>query len=139
MATRTAAVELYGEPLESAEQEQLFRWAETQAAAYPELERMYHIPNGGKRNKVVAAKLKRQGVKRGVPDIHLPAPRYGYHGLYIELKRQSEGEVSADQADWIEYLAREGYVAAVCHGWYEAAQLIMRYLRGGMRRGARNP
>lgn len=100
---------------------------------YPELMRMYHVPNGGKRNKVEAAKLKRQGVKAGVPDICLPAPRYGYHGLYIELKRQHEGTVSEDQAEWIEYLAHEGYVAAVCHGWYEAAQLIMRYLRGGMR------
>lgn len=109
-----------------------------QAGAFPELDHMYHTPNGGKRNRIEAAKLKRQGVKPGVPDIFLPAPRYGYHGLYVELKRQTEGAVSKDQAEWLEYLAHEGYVAAVCHGWYEAATLIMRYLRGEMRREPTN-
>ena len=139
MAKTVTVQDVLGEPLEGEEQEQLFRWAEMQAGAYPELEHMYHVPNGGKRNRIEAAKLKRQGVKAGVPDIHLPAPRYGYHGLYIELKRQHEGKVSKDQAEWIEYLAHEGYVAAVCHGWYGAAQLIMRYLRGGMRRAVPTP
>lgn len=52
----------------------------------PELQYMYHVPNGGKRDKATAAVLKRQGVKAGVPDIMLPAARAGYHGLYIELK-----------------------------------------------------
>jgi len=39
---------------------------------------IFAIPNGGKRNRIEAAKLKRQGVKPGVPDIFLPAPRDGY-------------------------------------------------------------
>mgnify|MGYP004433785991 CR=1 FL=1 len=38
------------------------------------------------RDARTAANLKRQGVKAGVPDLHLPVARGGYNGLYIELK-----------------------------------------------------
>lgn len=34
----------------------------------------------------------------GVPDIFLPAPRGGYAGLFIEMKRRKNGRVSIDQA-----------------------------------------
>ena len=69
---------------ESGHQEALFSWAAYRTEIMPELQYMYHVPNGGKRDKATAAVLKRQGVKAGVPDIMLPAARAGYHGLYIE-------------------------------------------------------
>ena len=74
---------------ESGHQEALFSWAGYQLGRMPELEYMYHVPNGGKRDAATATALKRQGVKAGVPDIVLPAVRAGYHGLYIELKAGS--------------------------------------------------
>ena len=70
---------------EDDEQETLFEWAEIQAAKYPVLELMYHTPNGGKRDITTAKKLKRRGVKPGVPDVCLPVARGNYHGLYIEM------------------------------------------------------
>lgn len=39
---------------------------------YPALKWLYHTPNGGKRRNIVAAKLKAEGVKTGVPDYLLP-------------------------------------------------------------------
>ena len=36
--------------LEGAHQTALFRWAELVSGVYPELARMFHIPNGGKRD-----------------------------------------------------------------------------------------
>lgn len=33
---------------------------------------IFHIPNGGRRDKREAASLKRQGVKPGVPDLFVP-------------------------------------------------------------------
>ena len=36
-----------GEPTEATEQIELFRWAEMAKQKYPDLELMYHIPNGG--------------------------------------------------------------------------------------------
>lgn len=71
---------------EGGAQEMLFRWITYQLDEYPELALLYHIPNGGKRDAKTATILKRQGVKAGVPDLHLPVARGGYHGLYIELK-----------------------------------------------------
>ena len=117
---------------EAREQEALFRWAEYERGKWPELAAMYHIPNGGSRNKAEAARLKAQGVRAGVPDICLPAARGCYHGLYIELKRRNGGRVSEAQREWIEYLENAGYCARVCHGWDEARETIEKYLAAGM-------
>ena len=45
-----------------------------------------HVPNGGLRNKIVAAKLKRMGVKAGVPDVLIFNPAAENCGVAIELK-----------------------------------------------------
>jgi hypothetical protein len=75
------------------EQTALFSWATWQEQLYPDLKWMYHVPNGGHRNKATAARLKAAGVKAGVPDVVLPAPKGIYHGLYIEGCRISNSSV----------------------------------------------
>lgn len=117
-------------PTEAQEQESLFRWAAYNRVKYPELELMYHVPNGGGRNLIEAAHLKAQGVKPGVPDICLPVPNIKYTALYIELKRRKGGKVSDAQRGWITALNRVGCRAVVCHGWDEAREEIERYLGG---------
>ena len=114
---------------EHAEQAALFSWAEFARDRYPELALMFAIPNGGHRHKAVAARMKAEGVKRGVPDICLPVPRGIWHGLYIELKT-STGRVSREQRRWIALLITQGYRADVCRGWQQARQLIEEYLTG---------
>lgn len=130
-AATKRAIERYKNPLESEEQESLFEWAELMSNRYPVLRKMYHIPNGGERHKAVAAKLKAQGVKPGVPDICLPTARRGYHCLYIELKRRKGNDATDVQDDWIESLRQEGYKAVVCYGFDEARAVIEDYLRKG--------
>lgn len=73
---------------------------------FPELALLYHVPNGGSRNKIEAARLRAQGVKSGVPDLCLPVARGGNHGLL-----------------------EQGYAAAICKGWQEAASVIIDYLQ----------
>ena len=116
---------------ESQEQAALFNWAAAMSKRIPELESMHHIPNGGHRNKIVAVRLRREGVKSGVPDICLPAPRNGYHGLYIEMK-SVDGKLRKEQKEWLERLGKNGYLAVVCHGFEEARDLIMNYLQGNL-------
>ena len=89
---------------------------------------MFHIPNGGLRNKAVAGMLKSEGVKSGVPDICLPVARGKYHGLYIELKKEKSGTVSKNQREWIDNLTSQKYCAVVCHGWEDAKNTIEEYL-----------
>ena len=115
-------------PLEEIEQEHVFLWASMEERAYPELAMLYAIPNGGKRAIKTAVALKKQGVKRGVPDMCLPVSRGGYHGLYIELKRVKGGTVSDEQREWIAALNTQGYKAIVCHGAEEAIEQIRGYL-----------
>ncbi len=113
---------------EDLEQTFLFRWAAFASGKYPELDLMFHIPNGGLRSKSEAGRLKAQGVKSGVPDICLPVARGGYHGLYIELKKEHSGTVSENQKIWLSKLTHQGYYAVVCHGWEKAKETIEEYL-----------
>lgn len=97
---------------------------------YPEVfELIYHVPNGGHRVKAVAAKLKAQGVKSGIPDLVLPMARGGYFGLYIEFKATVEpAPVSPSQKDCLRRLNAQGYLAIVCRGPFDAMEQLRAYL-----------
>lgn len=114
-------------PTEAEEQEALMRWAEWQSGSKPELKLLFHIPNGGSRNKAEAARLKAQGVKAGVPDLFLPVPRGPYHGLWIEMKVGRNKPTKA-QTEWITKLEAQGYACEVCYGWQKASIVIRSYL-----------
>ena len=86
-----------------------------------------HVPNGGARDKVTAAKLKGHGVKRGVPDVLIfgPPPLYpSSPGAAIELKRREGGTTSPEQREWLEHLENHGWCCAVCKGWEEAREFL---------------
>lgn len=93
-------------------------------------EHLFHIPNGGKRGKFEAARLKEQGVRKGVSDFNLPVPRGTFHGLWIELKpqKQFKSTVSEDQKEWISKMLDQGYMACVCYGWDKAREVLLWYL-----------
>lgn len=112
---------------ESQEQTYLFQWARWNAQKFPELDLLFHVPNGGRRDKREANSLKRQGVKAGVPDLVLPVARNGYFGLYIELKA-GKNKTSEEQNKWIKQLKEQGYFVTVCYGWQEAKEVLEQYL-----------
>lgn len=68
----------------------------------------FHCPNGGKRNILVAAKLKRMGTKAGVPDVMIVTPTIGHCGVAIELKSDS-GRLTDTQKQWREALTSCGW------------------------------
>jgi len=111
-------------PYEADEQKALMEWVGWASGRYPELKMAIHIPNGEFRPIKTGRKLKAMGVKSGVPDMMIPAPRRGFSGLFIELKRIGSGKLSADQKWWIERLQEQGYRAVVCFGWEDARQVI---------------
>lgn len=91
---------------------------------------IFAIPNGGSRNKIEAANLKRQGVKAGVPDLMVPVARRGFHGLFIEMK-YGRNKTTPAQDEWLNHLNREGYLAKVCNGYGEAVELLKYYFSEG--------
>lgn len=84
--------------------------------------------NGGKRDIRTGARLKAMGVSAGFPDIEIPLPRNGFHGLYLELKKREGGKLSPAQAGWLEYLNANGYHAVMASGFEEARNVILGYI-----------
>ena len=109
------------------EQVAVIQYMQLMQKQHPELELLHAIPNGGDRHPAVARKLKKEGVRRGVPDLCLPVPRGRYHGLYIELK-SGYGKATEEQKIWLHKLTEQGYLACLCNGADAAIRTIMEYL-----------
>lgn len=114
---------------ESIEQIMLMQWCKRNAKTIPQLDKIFAIPNGGLRNKSTAAKLKLEGVKKGVPDLFLAVPNKYFHGLFIEMKRIKGGVLSKEQKIWKELLTAEGYCWSVAKGFQEGKAIIEEYLK----------
>lgn len=117
------------------EQKMLIEWARYSRQALPELDYLFAIPNGafygldGPRARAIRAKIMRaEGLMKGVPDLCLPVPSKGYHGLYIEMKAVTQGRLTDEQKKWISALNRYGYRAVVCKGFEAAKEEILKYL-----------
>lgn len=104
------------------------QWAALKRGRHPELDALYAIPNGGDRDTRVAAALKREGVKAGMPDLCLPVPRHGYGALYIELKVDG-GRVQPRQVEIHSMLEVHGNLVVVAWGADEAIAALEDYLR----------
>ena len=112
---------------EHQEQAALIEWRDWMTPRYPALQWLFAIPNGGKRDKITAARLKAEGVQPGVPDLFLPVVgRTGGAGLWIEMKTNT-GRLSLDQQRWRDHLV-DHYDYALCRNWIDAARVICTYL-----------
>lgn len=94
--------------------------------------RFYAVPNGGQRNAIVGAKLKAEGVQRGVPDLVItqrPPGMHGVVGLVIEMKRAdgSPSDVTPEQREWLEHYEQQGHRAFVAFGHEKAIRFIEEY------------
>lgn len=114
---------------EHQEQCALIEWCRSMEGKYPELKLLFAIPNGGLRNKRVAATLKKEGCRAGVSDLFLPVARHGYHGLFLEMKRADKCAASKEQKEFIEAVGKQGYLALICSGWVFAKEVIEGYLK----------
>ena len=52
------------------------------------------MPNGGKRQRGAAGRIRAEGGKKGYPDILLDAARGAYHGCRIEMKSPEDKNLS---------------------------------------------
>ena len=85
--------------------------------------RIFAIPNGGKRGKAEAGRLKSEGVSPGVPDLFIPEWL-----LWLEFKRQKGGSLDDAQKDWHEYLLSVGHHVKVCKGAEDARQQVLEFV-----------
>ena len=113
------------------EQAALFEWMAWNEPRLPDLWFAYAIPNGTRTTIRIAKRMKDEGVKKGVPDIHLPVARGRYHGLYIEMK-VGKNKPSPEQKEWLRRLAEQGHFTICCYGWMQAAKILESYILGGI-------
>ncbi len=113
--------------LEELEQIAVVQWFDL---CHPSLKPLlYHTPNGGFRLMHEAVRLKKMGVRAGVPDLTLAIPNKGYHGLYIEMKTL-KGIASERQLFYLDILNKMGYLALLCKGFESTKNAIEEYLKG---------
>ncbi len=117
----------YAKASEDTEQIKVIGWAERNCSNHPELRWLFHVPNGGSRNKTEAVKLKQMGVKAGVSDLCLPYPKGVYSGLFIEMKYGNNRQQNT-QKEFLAAMAAAGHFVATCYSAAEAIKVIEEYL-----------
>ena len=88
---------------------------------------IYAVPNGGARHPVVAAKLKAEGVRKGIPDVNIDVPRGSFPGMRIEFK-SVKGRVEPHQAEMHDLLREAGYLMEVHRDAEKAFDSLKKYL-----------
>lgn len=96
---------------------------------HPDIYALLHAtPNGGKRSKATAGKMKAEGQKKGYPDMSLDMARGIYHGMRIELKAPGGPAPTNEQIEWMHKLREEGYYVVLAYGAEEAITAILEYV-----------
>ena len=116
-------------PTEHEEQAAVIQWWAGYAAQHKIPENLlFAIPNGANKSMATAAKFKREGLRKGVPDLFLAVSRGGFHGLFVEMKRVKNSYASDDQNYFSCLLMGEGYEMYFCFGAEPAIRVIKEYL-----------
>lgn len=88
---------------------------------------LFAIPNGGARDIITGARLKAEGVRRGVVDLFLARPVGAYRGFFIEMKA-GDNKPSDKQEEFIAYVKDAGYWTGVYWTSEDAINAIKEYL-----------
>jgi hypothetical protein len=110
---------------EHEEQAAVIQWFDMQYKPLAGL--LFAVPNAAKRNYALAAYMKKEGLRAGVSDLMLPVAKYGFNGLFIEMKSLS-GKPTKEQALFMARVTEQGYMAALCKGADAAMGVLKSYL-----------
>lgn len=114
-------------PTENEIQAAYFKWVDIRKRTVPELELVFHIPNGSHKSPRARQIFKAIGLKAGVPDVLVPVEGESGLSLWIEFKSK-KGRVSDEQEQWHSRLRLYGHDVAICRDWAEAANKTLEHL-----------
>jgi hypothetical protein len=79
---------------------------------------------------IQAVNRKRMGYEKGTLDLFFAKARGGYHGLFIEMKKQNgvPSDISPEQNKMAIKLADEGYSVSICFGYENAVRMLDKYM-----------
>jgi len=119
---------------ESQEQAAVIQWCDR--CKWNDAKLIFAIPNGTHiKSHQGRLKAKKEGLKKGVPDLFLPVPSGEFHGLFIEMKKPKDsaspaGKPSKEQIEWLITLSDKDYMSVLCVGADAAIKTIEEYLNG---------
>jgi hypothetical protein len=94
---------------------------------YKKLKPLLYCNYNNPRNAIQGAKLKKMGMRKGIPDLFLALPRGLCSGLYIEMKT-STGRLSKEQKEYAETLKSVGFHWELVRSFDEFKSVIEKYL-----------
>lgn len=86
----------------------------------------FAVPNGSLRNKLVAIKLKMEGVKSGVSDLFLMVSNKNWNGIFMEVKT-AKGVLSPNQKAFQKQAIAHGYYYAVVRSIEDCTKLLQEF------------
>ena len=115
-------------------------WCRLNEKRYPGLDLAFAVPNAAKRSMGLAMRMRKEGLRAGVPDWWLPVPRHGWTnytvvgertvtfvaGIVIEFK-SGKGRLSKEQAAYMKRLESECWQVHVCRSTEEAIKVVKSY------------
>lgn len=112
---------------EHAIQSSFIKIIDLQIKVYPMLCLLFAIPNAAKRSMALAAMLKAEGLRSGVPDIMFPYKNNTFNGLALEFKA-GKNKPTPEQLTWMNNLAHYGWKCVVVYDALEAWDIVKHYI-----------
>ena len=81
---------------------------------------IFSVPNGGSRNLIEAAKMKKTGLVAGVPDLIILTP--DGKTIFLEMKKQKGGRLYKVQKQIIPKIQSLGFEVIIGFGFKDAAE-----------------
>lgn len=88
------------------------------------------FPNAARRSFALAARMKKEGLLAGMPDIFIARMAQGYGGLFLEFKSK-RGRVSPEQEKVMGILGEAGYLCHVVRSVEDAMKVTEVYMFAG--------
>lgn len=125
-------------PTEREEVAAVFRWRDLWLSRIPDLRLLYASAQGEVYQRA-HGRPQIAGLSPGIPDLHWPVPRNGFHGLWIEAKRLKGGCLSEEQRWWGDQLRAQGHFVVCARGADRIISWVLRYHAGtGLQLGDRD-
>lgn len=114
-------------PSEHTEQSQFMSVLRRLESRHPGLRWAFAVPNGFLDTKGKRLRAWREGMTAGVSDIFIPLPSKGFHGLFLEFKKDG-GTLTKPQKAFIADMRARGYKAEVAYGFRQGLEILRDYI-----------
>lgn len=116
------------EPTESEIQQQFVAWLDIKAQKDERYRCFFKVPNETRGNYGWLTKLKKEGLKKGVPDMLCIEPHGEFRGLALEFKRNQRCKLTDEQKTWMARFSGRRWLALIVYTAEQAMAITEHYM-----------